>query len=265
MADPALAGDKQCPQCGFTNAATRTFCQDCGARITGGSGKPVPSGARPTDAEGHTTAPPRPTKKKQRSKIRPDRERSSPVRVFASLIRIILYAALIAALIQAFRTPDNLPTATAMSDEVAQNFRDRLADVANDPGGESMTFPWILINGYLAERVPPTRASDGFIPVEFVRVVAMPAEDEARIVMERLVYGHSLYVAVDLRPVSRGNGGTTARITGGSLGRLPLPGFIANLFTGTFRPVEDRLATELNTLSDAQTISIGPDAATATY
>ncbi len=264
MADPEPSQDKTCPQCGFANASTRTFCQDCGARLTGGSGAPVPSGARPNDAVGHTTATPT-TQRKHAQRKKEKAERSSTVRAIASTLRIILYAALIAAVIQIFRAPDELPTATAMTQEVAQNFRDRLSDISKGGGGESMAFPWILINGYLAERVPPSASSEGFLEVEFVRVVAMPSGENARIVMERLVSGHQIYLGLDLRPVSRSNGGSTVKVTGGSIGRLPLPGFIAGLLKNTFRQVSERLFFELDILREAEAITIGPEAASATF
>lgn len=263
MADSPPADDKKCPQCGFANAATRTFCQDCGARLTGGSGAPVPSGARPSDAVGHTTATPTTQKAKAKRQKEKD-DRTSVGRAIPSILRITIYAALIAAIIQIFRAPDDLPSATAMTQEVAQNFRDRLADISKGGGG-SMTFPWVLINGYLAERIPPSASSEGLVEVEVIRVVAMPAGEDARLVMERRVSGHLIYLGIDLRPVSRGNGGTTVRVTGGSFGRLPLPGFLASLLKNTFRPVSERLFFELDILREAQSVAIGPEAASATF
>lgn len=114
MADPESPEEISCPQCDFANPVTRTFCQDCGARLTGGSGAPVPSGARPLSEPTQPSAPAASSKKKKarKSAIRRDGERARPTALstLLSLVRIVFYAALIAAVIQIIRAPSPSPS-----------------------------------------------------------------------------------------------------------------------------------------------------------
>jgi hypothetical protein len=270
MADPESTGEINCPQCGFANAANRTFCQDCGARLTGGSGAPVPSGARPLGEPTAPAAQPSGVRKRQptKSTIRRGGEKPRPTffSTLLSFVRIIFYAALIAAIIQIVRAPDPFPEFPAMTPEVSQSMRDRLVAASQGGGGKRIEYPWGLINGYVAERVPPTTAAEeDTVRVEFVRAVLEPAGATVRLHVERRFNGHPLFLSLELRPVSRGNGGTSVRTVGGSLGRLPLPAFLASLFNATAKPVSEGLFYEVEILAEAQSISLSPESATVIF
>ncbi len=153
-----------------------------------------------------------------------------------------------------------------MSVEVSQSMRDRLTDVSRGGGGKRIEYPWGLINGYLAERVPPTTADENaHIRVEFIRAVLAPHLDTVHLLMERRVNGYPLFIDLALRPETRSDGGTETRVVGGTLGRLPLPAFLASLLTATAKPVSDRLFYELGVLEDAQSISFTEESATVIF
>ncbi len=144
--------------------------------------------------------------------------------------------------------------------------RDRLTDVSQGGGGKRIVYPWGLINGYVAERIPPTTAADdGYVRVEFVRAVLKPGTDTVHLLMERRVNGHPLFLGLEMLPISRGNGGSSVRVVGGSLGRLPLPAFVASLLDSTAKPVYERLFYELDILAEAQSISLSAHSATVIF
>ncbi len=204
----------------------------------------------------------------KRSNIRPDGEKRPPTALgnFFSLIRIIFYAALIAAIVQIVRAPDPFPDFPPMSPEVSQSMRDRLTDTSNGSSGKRIEYPWSLINGYIAERVPPTVADEANrVRVEFIRAVLEPGTDSVHLRMERRVNDHPLFIDLEMRPVSRGNGGTSVRVVGGTLGRLPLPAFLASLLQTTAKPVTERLFYELEILAEAQVITLTPESAAVVF
>ncbi len=267
--DPTPAAETDCPQCGFSNAANRTFCQDCGARLVGGSGGPVPSGARPV---AETTAVPqtgtRKSRKSRKSRIRPDGERPRPTvrSTIGAVLRITLYAAILAAIIQILRSPGPPPDFPLMPASVSQSMRDRLTDASGSGAGTRMAYPWSLINGYLAERVPAAVSGENrFFKVEFIRATAEPIGENVHLAMERRVNGRPMFLSFDYHFVSRDNGGTTARIVGGSLGRLPLPGVLAAALGGTAKPVYEKLFYELDILAEARVVTISPESAAVTF
>jgi hypothetical protein len=253
MAEPGESpATVRCTACGFENAPSSVYCQDCGARLVA-----VPSAAQ---AESFTSpapatefsAPPSPPPKSVatslpgRARILTAKRRPRVVEVLGITLRTIIFAALVAGLIQALRPPRALPKpAKPFGPEIVANAR-ALAQQTSQTGGP-FDAPWASIDSYLAGVLPPTSS--------FARASIVPRAGGFLLIVERRVLGLPIYLSAEYQIVARGNGigldGTAAAI-----GRLPLPAGAAEFVPALSGGIDRALFAELDVLRTAKTVQI---------
>jgi hypothetical protein len=251
MADPdETPATVRCAACGFENAPSSVYCQDCGARLVVES-PPVPPGATPLPAAAapaQSPSAPAPTASKK-PRTPPARRLPRLGELIGITLRTLLFAALVAGAIQMLRPPRALPPpAKAFSDEVITNAR-ALAQHTEQTGGP-FDAPWASVNSYLAAVLPPSSS--------FARASIVPRAGGFLLIVERRALGLPVFLSTEYRVVTRGNG-IDLDPAGAAIGRVPLPpwmaGFVEILDGGLYRA----LFTEITVLRNAKSAQISQD------
>jgi hypothetical protein len=231
-----------CPSCGFENATTSLYCQDCGVRLV--SAPSVATAAPAAAPAGEAAAP------AKKPRILSAKRHNPAVGFLAITARTILLAAIAAVVILTFRSPANLPAEdTPLAPEVVENIRAGLQRSAQI--GQPVNVPWsgqglnAFVGGVLASAKPGT-----------VALLAPVAEGFTLFVRHKLG-PLALTTTSTFHIVSRGNGLGVAR-TGGAIGCLPLPGPTASLLQWTDESVAAAMAPELETLRNATAVQTTP-------
>lgn len=258
----------RCPACGFENATTSVYCQDCGTRlVTQEALSPstghvaavpatAPSAPQPPPPTGRSTPPTR-----TRPKLRPATSRIPP-HFFRTLLgitlRTIVAAGLAAIVIQLFRPPTYIPPIAApMPLEVVSNVRLAMRQAAQ--AGSSMNAPWPNLNSYLAGLLKAA-PSNGLFKTSFERALLAPAPDGFILYVERSVLGIDLWTTIRYHVVARSTGmGLDAQNS--AIGRISLPAWTTFVVEATNGNLAEALSSELVTLQGARSIQISPQQA----
>lgn len=254
-----------CQQCRQENDDTRVFCRNCGARL--------PAAAQPDASQddksdvvaaprvvGHT-APPFPTVHKRKNPIRtsltPTNQRNVRWLIFRKILFTIFFAAILACLIQAWRTPDRVPPPTAVDPSAAAETFATLRESAHS----KIQSKWIInshrINQFLASTIQmkPADGNAVGLHVEFQRVFVILKRETFDLCIEQKLLGHSVYFSLAVKPTVSGTS-LQAELIGGACGRLPIHSSLNRIMLMFFRPTLTGLEPTIDLLQKADSIKI---------
>jgi hypothetical protein len=242
---------RACGQYGFENDETRVFCQNCGARLQEGSVRAAP-------AARNLSAPAR------RAPQRKNKPKGGAFLLLAVMVREVLFTAILAAilavLVQSVRAPDNIPPALPEIPAMASLLAADIQAAKESVYPRSLTIEPEAANNFLATRVKGAGAGGSKLRARLVRAYVIPRNNALTLGVEQSLAGHSIYLQLDYR-IAEGTDGTSAVLTGGSLGRLPVPGFLAPLYSRSFAAVLDALSHPASWFSNASSVEISPSGA----
>lgn len=115
------------------------------------------------------------------------------------------------------------------------------------------------INRFLLENVKlvPVGGPLG-IHADFNRCFVKLGEGRLDFVMEQSLEGHPLYFSLRMQPYSQ-DGDLKVRLTGASLGRLPVPAVLVPWVMPVWRPCFDSLGAIVDALESANSASVTPN------
>lgn len=233
-----------CQQCGHNNDYTRVFCQECGARLE-----------RPANAPPSPSAPPL-AAGPQRHLAKPRSPGLSIGKLLSSLIRIVVFAALLAVVIQVLRAPVNIPAAGEPAGPQADVLKRLVESASQSSVPISIGASQDAVNGLLASSVKITSVeSSSVLKAEFQRIFIVFIPGTLEVGMEQKLFGHSIYIMLDLVPEKSG-GTWGARATGAQIGRLPIHPLLAPFIQRLFSPLAGALQPEIARLSNLDSIEI---------
>ncbi len=254
---PGMPSSIRCAACGFENTTTSLYCQDCGVRLV-----PPPSAIAAEESPTLPKAAAAPVRSKPRilSTHRPDRAGSYLI----IAIRTLILAALAALVIQILRPPADLPPAAApLTEQVVNNVRAALQACAQKGAPFDAQWSGQGLNAYLAAILQPSAAGNPF-HVAFQRALLAPAEGGFSLFVERKVAALTLYSKIDYQLVSRGNGIDIVPVSA-TLGRLPLPAWLAPGIESLNGGLDQALASELEILRQAKSVRITAQKASVSF
>lgn len=243
-----------CAHCGFDNDPTRIFCQNCGTRLeeaTPESGKLfIPPGQQAPAAV--------------RKPIKPVSVASSRSgksvggALFSFLVSTLLSAALLAAVIQMARTPNDVPPAVPANDAQASALYADAEAASQSAYPRNLGFAAPQINNYLATRLLPAESAGGsFIQRKFSRAFVTLGEGSYRLTAEQKISSFPLYISLIQKPVSAG-GKVTLENIGGAIGRLPIHPALAPLLERLTGPMADQLMDAQALFANASSMEVQP-------
>ena len=247
---------KICTACNTENNDTRVYCLNCGQRL------PAPKpGSNPGFAEknANVSAPHIPLAQTEKKSI--PRKAPNTGRNFASLFFNLLFWAVLAGLVFAIYLVSQAPGVirpavekdAAASAALASFFR----KASTTPGGAWMGSEE-SINRFLLENVKlvPVAGPLG-IHTEFKRCFVKLGEGNLDFVMEQSLEGYPLYFSLQLQPYTQ-DGDLKVRMTGATLGRLPVPAPVVPFILAIWQPCFDSLGAIVDSLDTANSASVTP-------
>ena len=236
-----------CKQCGHSNEGQRIYCHNCGAKLDRST---VPQDTKPKESLA-----------KQQRRLR---RMTNPNSGFFvgwkhKLINTLLWAALVAALIQVVRPPDGVPPVRSKGELIeAPQIVMNLEDAAFKNATQRILIDEPGINAYLANMVKAKKFDMPFIgdAVKFDRVYVNTDEGSCKIVQEQSAYNYPFYLASSYRVELKG-GKIEAVPLGGWIGRMPIhPRVMEYAVEPTFQSLWAALKRERQVLEKMQSIEV---------
>ena len=242
--NPAPTPTLKCKECSYENEPERVYCHNCGAKLD--------RSVLPKEEQIRRESPEKARKRIMRMTNPGD---SVLKRELSAFVKTMVFALLMAMLVQMVRPPDNLPP--AKSDALPRLVASDLGDLADSPTPKAGSFTEAEINNYLKSGKVVAK---GNLPgVEFKRAFVDLEPGTVRVVMEKAVFGYSLYVGALYR-TEASNGVLIFTNTGGNIGRLPIdPHIMDRAAPFFFSALGEALTRERGMLAQMQTIIVRKD------
>jgi hypothetical protein len=233
-----------CTQCSYENEPERVYCHNCGTKLD--------RSLLPTDNEKEESL----EKKQKRIRKFATVNRGFFVGGWRKLAFSILWALLIAILIQVARPPADIPP--PWDKEKLLDVRPigmDLEDATQSATPQAVLLTEEQINGYLQYAVK-SKTTDLYVAdAQFVRVYTQLNEGEIRITTEESLYGYSFYGSSYYRLSIKDNM-LVAKNVGGSFGRLQVHPEAMQYADAVFQKLWDALSREKKLIAQFQSIEV---------
>lgn len=266
---------RACQHCGMENDDTRVFCSNCGTRLpaveavseVAAPKAPQIAVKPPAVSTAGASAPPlprafRPSVKKP---VKPVKKGTSALSL-SPLFWTLVLAALLAAIIQMAREPDNIPPkvgASAGATGAASATLSTLRELVTSPQPSSWTVNGKAINQFLETTIQmkPSIVDASAVTVEFQRAFVQLQEGSFQLGIEQKFLERHFYFLLEGQPEASGSG-LEVKWSGGSIGRLPVHPALIPVFLRLFQPTITGLAQPLDLLRQTSLVKITPVDAT---
>ncbi|TSA29082.1 MAG: hypothetical protein D4R65_15790 [Verrucomicrobiaceae bacterium] len=248
-----------CSQCASENDLTRVFCANCGMRLPEDAVESSSPAAAKLMAGGGAPALPMPAGRRVSKSARKPSERGLFGFLFSQLVSTILLAALLAALIQMVREPDNIPPRSGENGSAAQDVYETLRGLASSPHPGSWTVNQNAINSFLETTIKAAApdSAESMIGAKFQRAFVRLGDGCADLGIEQNFLTRNIYLLLEFQP-EPSTGGLGAKMTGGAIGRLPVPNSLLPVFSRLFHSTISGLGQPLAPIRQARTAAITP-------
>ncbi|MFZ4483832.1 MAG: hypothetical protein ACOYOL_07620 [Chthoniobacterales bacterium] len=234
-----------CAACQYDNDPTRVYCHNCGAKLErGAASAPPPTGyTHPTEV----------------TKLMKKRPPFNGRAVLGAVVRLLVLAGVVWAVVLAFLPPHDLPPPVAPDQVVAERLSVLVADSSSADGTRAFAVPAGDASIWLASTVTPGAAQGGLSYLKPERVYLVPGRGDFRLGLETQVpLGLRIYFEGVYAPGPDASG-TTLQARRLSIGRLPLPPVLDLLVRKQFESLRGALAVPLGQLATAKEITVSPD------
>jgi zinc ribbon protein len=240
----------KCSQCGHENDSTRVFCQECGARLE------RPAGDEPT-----VSAPTKvPAESRLRGRAAATGLAATIFRFVRGLISTAILAAILAALIQMARQPDDVPPPQAANEVQAGQLLHTVQVLSGSNYARTIDISQAQANNYLAASIVPDPTSNSIFRADFSRAFVVIRSGELKFFAEQRLFGWPIYMYLITAPEPTG-GKASLRVTGGGIGRMPITPRVMPLLEGIMRPVIASTSEAVTVLESADEILFTPSMA----
>jgi hypothetical protein len=231
-----------CSQCGFVNEAERVYCHNCGAKLDR-SLLPQPEHAGTQSIEK--------TRKRVQKMANPGG--SSVVRELKALANTLIWAALVAAIVQFVREPADVPP--AKSDDLSLRMvSSDLTDAVESPQPRAIQFTEGEVNSHLRSSLK-TKAT-GMLPgVKFERAYVKFDPGNVNVGLQQSIGGYPIYSGVRYE-IGVKDGKLFAINHGGNFGRLSIHPALMQYVAVAFKPLFTALKREQSQMEAMQRILV---------
>lgn len=247
-----------CVQCGAENDVTRVFCANCGMRLPAAAGESSRQAAAKPPAGG-APALPKPAGRRVSKPVRKSSERGIFGFLFSQLLSAVLMAAFLAALIQMVREPDSIPSRAGESGSAAQDVYETLRSLASSTHPGSWTVNQSAINSFLETTIKAASpdSAESMVGAKFQRAFVRLGDGRADFGLEQNFFTRNIYLLLKFQPEPSPKG-LGVKVTGGAVGRLPVPDVLLPVFLRLFQPAISGLDQPIAPIRRAQTATITP-------
>ena len=236
-----------CKQCGYVNEGERVYCHNCGTKLD--------RTLLPSDDKSEETL------EKKQKRIR---KAVMPSRGFFAgfgkmLVTTLLWAVLLAALIQIARKPDGVPEKVKGEDLLdGRQIAIELEDAMQAPAPQRLTFTQKDINTYLQSSIKSKATGLIGDEVKFIRAFVNLDDSVIRITTEQTLFDYPVYGTACYKLEIKDKK-VVATSVGGNFGRLPVHPKIMMYIDTIFQKLWDALTREKKLVDQFQTIDVHKD------
>ncbi len=232
-----------CPQCRRENEPERIYCHDCGARLDRSAlAKEKPKEEDPAETHKRVTALFAPGRGKLRQR-------------FFQGCKLLLCAFIAAVLVQILRPPDVPPRPQTAPEPAQINLE--LEDLAMDPLHHGpLHYSDEQVNAYLVYVLKSKQAALSKY-MQFERVVADFQENDFHFIVERSLFGYSLFTSATYGARIQ-NGKILTNSHGGHLGRMPIHPALMQYGSFLFADLREALDRERKSIAKLGGIEFHP-------
>ena len=237
-----MAEQLTCGACGFANEPERVYCHNCGAKLDRSLLPVVEKEDNKASAEAA----------RRRIKKMTNPAGYTFGQFFKSLLGVLFWAALTAAIILFCRKPDGVPEdKNEIPDRLVQS---ELMDAVQSPTPVTISFSEADINGALKQSLKRAAANGGSI--QFQRAYANLTPGVIHIGTEQSLMGFSFFSAVDYK-LTVIDGKFTPILLGGQFGRLPIRVEAMKYIDVSFQKLWAALKRENDQMQKMKSVTIG--------
>lgn len=204
--DPTAPANLTCGQCGYENEAERVYCHNCGAKLDRSL---LP---KPGEADDKTETP---GQARKRIAKMTNPKAGGGLREIKTAVNVLIYSALLAALILIAQPPDGVPEAG--KDATLSTLSGDMMDAVGSPQPRRLDLNEADINAYLKQQLKSKDA--GAMGLEFKRAYVRLTPGVLHFGAEESVFGLPVYSGVLYRLEVK-DGKFTPTMLGGNFGRL---------------------------------------------
>jgi hypothetical protein len=197
-----------CPECRRDNEAERIYCHDCGARLDRSVLAGRRNGKVETAEELH---------KRMRGMFSQRRVRARLL--FFKIAKLILIALASAAVVEILIPPDVPPA--VKSEGFPPQINLSLETLTESRQPQSMQFSEESVNAYLINALKRKKDKLNHPLIGFERALVAFTEGNCRVIIERSIFGYSIFTSGDYAVQIEG-GKVTASPKSGAIGRMPI-------------------------------------------
>lgn len=204
-----MADQLTCDACGFSNEPERVYCHNCGAKLDRSLLPVVEQDKKQESAEA--------ARRRIRKMTNPSTY--SVGRFLKSLLTVLFWAALVAAIFLMSQKPDGVPEdKNELSTRLVQS---DLMEAIQSPVSRSISFTEADVNATLKQSLKRAPGGSSIPGVEFQRAYAVLTPNIVHIGAQQSLMGYPVYSGVDYR-LTVVDGKFTPIMVGGNFGRLPV-------------------------------------------
>ena len=197
-----------CPECRRDNEAERIYCHDCGARLDRSALASFKTGKKETSEELH---------KRMRGMFSQRRVRARLL--FFKIAKLLLIACASAAAVEILIPPDVPPL--VKSEGFPPQINLSLETLTESRQPQAMRFSEEGVNAYLANALKRKMNKLNHPLIGFERALVAFTEGNCRVIIERSIFGYSIFTSGDYAVQIEG-GKVTASPKSGEIGRMPI-------------------------------------------
>lgn len=209
MAESTLPLTLNCKQCNYENEPERVYCHNCGSKLD--------RSIIPKDEKGPKESP---EKARKRIKRMTNPSSNSVKRELSSFVNSLVWAAVVAAILQMARPAADLPG--AKKNELPKLITSDMQSLLEAPQSTGAIFSEFDVNAYLKSRVKATNVDDWLsIATAYEGTFVRLHPGVSHIILERSLFGYPIYFTTDYRMEIK-DGKLTETNIAGTVGRLAI-------------------------------------------
>ena len=233
-----------CPECRRENESERIYCHDCGARLDRTAlAKAAPKGEDVKETQ-------------RRLKSMLDPQRAKMRLMFFKVSKLVLGAAVAAAIVQMILPPDVPPR--PKTGEFPPQINLDLENAALNHNVAPLQYTEAQVNAYLGSALKSKQAALSSL-LQFERAIVTFDENVCRVTAERSLFGFSVFTTT-VAKVTLQNGTLASTNNGGSIGRLPIHPLIMKYGDVLFSDLWKALDRERKSVAKMNAIEFHPQA-----
>jgi hypothetical protein len=198
-------------------------------------------------------------------KVAGEKSAGSSGKFLNAIFSTLILGAILAAIIQMFRTPDGILPRQTPNEAQATDLFQMAESYAGSPYPRALPVTTEQVNNFLSVRIIPDDSADqpAYRP-RFARAFVVPSNGQFKFFVEERLANWSIYLYLIQAPTVQGSTVVVENV-GGGVGRLPIHPKLLPLVQRLVDPVQTSVLDSLGTLKNFSGVSVTPTGGSLTW